>query len=729
MTEQAGQPEQPEPLWPEPTPDEPDAAIADASDDPAIVEDVPPTKDAPAARPDDAHPEEKTKERLEDKDPEPESSDNDAAEVDRQRGMFRLNMLKSNRNQVFQADLIKFYGTEVSSVPRHGPVPAALLRKLNSLYVSPPCEGDLLLALSRSPVQCLVGPKRTGRTTAAIVIAGKYFTSLSPPRPAEGNIHILATAEGLTNIDASSIPEGKALIMAVEEPEIAVFSSIEAILRTRGSILILVTATEPVGPAALKQNWMMSFQPPSPEAVFCRHVGLHWPDQRVAELLALDNVRVSLRQCRSPHDGGVLAARVLTELDERRPDEELLAGLEPTGLLEAANKELRENELWRRNFLIAASVLFELTAGTVTREATRLAELRDPGPENSQIPRAKRFDGPLTEWSQCVELYDDQNADGAGRMVRLTHPQLAEHLLSIVWHDHLGERDVLLAWLLGLGAHPQKRVRVKAAQTAAQLACYDFEVATREVIQMWAADGGFRTRQSSSLALEALAVAAEGRFAERVRGVVRNWAKSGNVQLVAAGVAAYGTFLGANDPDEALARMQDIVGGRIRRWDGRRDSSIEHAEKGLATIVHHAVLAIFDAGAQEKIIQTLASWCRLPHWRWRHAAARSLLDLAGRDGSDDWPLLADLARAQPTVYADVLTLWRNALDPTYHSENGWNALRRWKERADHQRGVSGCAEFTGLIDQLFADLRASDTGIAENLDFHERIWTFRVSKR
>lgn len=726
MTEQA---EQPEPQWPESGPDEPVADATNATDDSATDKGASSAKDSASAHHDEGDSDEQADEQLEDRDPEPESSDNDAAERDLRRGLARLIAFNGNRNTVYQAEHITYYGTEIAAVPRHGPIPAALLSKLDSMYVSPPCERDVLLALAKSPLQCLIGPKRTGRTTAAIVIAGRYLRSLSPPRPAEGNIHLLAAADGLNSIDASSIPKGKALIMAVEEPEIAVFSSIEATLIKQQSILIIVTATEPDGPVALKENWVRSYEPPSPEAVFRRHVGLRWPDERVAELAALDNVRANLRQCRSPHDGAILAARVLTELDENRPDEDLLSGLESTGLLEAATKELRENELWRRNFLIAASVLFELTAGTVTREATRLAELRDPQPDNSQVPRARWFDGPLTDWSQCVELYDSQNDDGAGGMVRLTHPQLAEHLLSIVWHDHLGERDVLLTWLLGLGAHPQKRVRVKAALTAAQLACYDFDVATREVIQTWAADGRFRTRQASSLALDALAMAVEGRFANRVRGLVRGWAKSGNVQLVAAAVAAYGTRLGANDPDEALERMQDIVGGRIRRWDGRRDASLDHAERELATIVHEAVLAVFDTGAQEKVLQALAEWCRLPHWRWRRAASRSLLQLASKEGPDGWPLLVDLAHAQPKVYDDVLILWCNALDPTHRSENGWNALRRWRERADRQRGDPGHAELPDLIDRLLADLRAADRDIGKSLDFHERIWAFRASKR
>lgn len=726
MSNPPGDAEKPEPEWPRWADEEPVVDLGEKLDGSLVENDAAPDGESAAETPNDAPAQQKVEGRLEDADPDPESSDNDAAEADRSRGMITLNRLEGDRNRIYEAEHMIFYGTEISAVPRHGPVPATLLKKLRSVYVATPCEGKLLSALRVSPLQCLVGPARTGRTTAAIAIAASYLEQEG--RRVEGNVHILTTAHGLAAVDASSIPEGKALIMAVDEVQSSLLTVIEDCLRLRRSILIVVTAAEPVGPTTLKDNWTVYYSPPAPEDVFRRHLELRLPPNRVDELLSLNDVRTNLGQCKYPHEAFVLTARVIASLDDGLPDDKLLSGLESSGLLNRANEELRKNELWKRNFLIATTVLFDLAAGTVTREATRLAELHEPKTAHNEVHRTRWFEGPLTDWSDCVEPFGNLASDGSGRVVRLAHPELAQHLLRVVWHEHLGERDMLLSWLLGLGAHPQKRVRVKAAQTAAQLACYDFDVVIREVIQAWAMDGGFRTRQTSSLALEALTVAAGGRFAGRVRGLVRSWAKTNNIQLLASAVTVYGTFLGAKDPDEALDRMEEITGGRVRRWDGRRDSSLDMVEHELATIVHHALLSVFDAGAQEQVIHALAGWSRLPHWRWQRAAVRTLVDLARKVGSNGWPLLAELANAQSRIYADVLALWRNALDSSHRNENGWDALRRWQERADQLCSDPDSGDLVGLIERLLADMRADSAEMTKSLDFHQQIWAFRKDK-
>src|SRR5262249_51724877 len=136
--------------------------------------DTPPATKSTAEAPDGARDQEKLEGRLEDTDPEPESSDNDAAEADRSRGMVRLNLLEGGRNRLYQAEHMTVYGTGISPIPRHGPVPATPLKKLRSVYAAAKCEDELLSALRVSPLQCLVGPARTGRTTAAIAIAAKY---------------------------------------------------------------------------------------------------------------------------------------------------------------------------------------------------------------------------------------------------------------------------------------------------------------------------------------------------------------------------------------------------------------------------------------------------------------------------------------------------------------------------------------------------------------------------
>jgi hypothetical protein len=703
--------------------DQPDAAAKDAA-----------AKDA-ASKPDERgetagpEPPDEAERKIEDTDPEPEPGDDDAARDDRLRGIRQLMMarLTGERSRNYQAEQMTFFGGEASAVPRHGAVPGTTLRKLITSYVEPPCAGRLREALRVSPVQCVFGPPGQGRTTMAIATAAQ---NLEDRRlNVDNNVLILASERGLAAVDEAAIPGEKALILTLPPdaaaPDMAWFGAVGEALRGRKSILIVVSATEPVGSAALKADWTVAYVPPSPAEVFRRHLEQRLPHDRVTEVVSAYEVRESVRRCATPRDAADLAAEVINDVENGVPDAELLSG-EPTDQLAAARKELQQSGLWDRILLVAATVMADLAAGTVTREAMRLAEMHKPNGVLTEMPRVEWFNGP-DRWAGSIKL-GDPASDGAGLTVRLAHPRLAIPLLRVIWEDHVSEREVLLPWLCSLGTHRQKRVRVKAAQAAAQFACYDYDVVMREVLQVWALDGRFRSRETCAMALEALAVAAESRFAKRVRGQVQSWARSSNATLLAAAVAAYGTFLGAKDPDEALASMREIAGARVFRLDGRRKAA-ERAEQGLANIVQRALVDVFTAGAQEKVLQALAAWARAPNWRWRRAAARGLRQLARKDGSGRWPLLVELSAMQDSTYTAVHALWRNALDAENRDEAAWEGLRRWLNQARELRGDDSAGSVVAVVDRLAADLRAGSPDIARHLDFHQQVWAFRETKQ
>ncbi|MCM4081072.1 hypothetical protein [Paractinoplanes hotanensis] len=664
---------------------------------------------------------------FEDADPEPRPADEDAARSDRRRGFASIMALSTGSHaRSFQADQMNFYGGEPSAVPLHGPVPGTVLRRLESSYVettSAPRLGEMLRVAS---VLCLVGPAGQGRTTTAIAVAIRYLRERGIK--ADGNVHILAAESGLAAVTENTVPRRKTLILTLPTdapaPDVAWFGAMGKTFRDRDSVLIVVSVQTPTGSAVLRDELSVAYAAPDPEAVFRSHIG-RLPAWQVDRIAGLDEVRRSVRRCRSPREATLLAVEVLDGVERGLPDSELLSG-EPFDHVATAQKELQESELWNRILLVAATVMADLAAGTVAREALRLAEMHKPSGVQSEGPKVEWFTG-AQRWAESIK-FDEAPSEGSGRIVRLSHPRLAVPLLRVVWEEHVGERDVLLPWLYNLGLHPHKRVRVKAAQAVAQLACYDFDVVMREVLQVWALDGRFRSRESCAMELEALAVAADGRFAKRVRGQVQGWARSNNVALLAAAVAAYGTFLGAKDPDEALSRMREIAGARVSRIDGHRRAA-EQAEQGLANIVQRAVIDVFTAGAQEKVIQALAGWAGVPSWRWRRAAARGLLELARKDGSGPWPLLVELSAVQERTYDAVLKLWRNALDAKHRDEASWHGLRRWLDQATELRGNDSARSLVALVDRLEQDLRSQSTDIAKHLDFHQRIWTFRDERR
>ncbi|GAA2300534.1 hypothetical protein GCM10009853_066160 [Glycomyces scopariae] len=719
--------EEPRPPEVPPTPQE-EPVIDFTAEPEAAADPEPPSPESSNAEEHDEH-----DGTLESVDPDP--SDDDAVSAARLRALVAAwinqagsvggfsNASVGDGTHVFQAAKMYIHGAEFAAVPRRGPVPASLLRPLTSVYAEARCHRKLLAALQHSPIQCLIGTPRTGRNTAAIAVAADYLERRG--LKVEGNVHILASDRGLATVDEKAIPEDAALVIDVSELQSAHFGPIEDELRRKRSVLIVVAAAEPAGPAAHSLNRTVAYEPPSTDLVFRKHLGMRLPADRVDAIVALRSVRTNLRPCRSANEAARLAAAVLSEIDNGAKDADLLSEMEPSGQLADAAKELTSGEHWKRHFLIAATVLSDLTASTVVREAYRLAELHEP--DLGETPRSRWFEGPIDLWSPSVVLAD-QDDHGTGRTVRLTHPGLAPHLLRLVWREHLGERDLLLAWLLGLGDHPQRPVRDKAAEAAAQLACYDFEVVTREVIRPWALDGRYRTRQTAALAVETLTVADDGRFASRVQQLVKRWATGGNVRLLAASAVAYGTFLGAQEPQAALSGIRGITGSRVNRSHWRRGSSRpERIERELAGIVRKALVNLFDAGAQENVLLELEQWTVLPHWRWKKAAARSLVDLAGKVGRDGAPLLVELAAGQSEIYDTVLTLWRNAFGHEYRNEASWDALQRWLDFADDRRGTDA-TEAVAVIDRLAADLR-NDADIAESFAFHQQIWDFRKHKR
>jgi len=653
---------------------------------------------------------------LEGADPDAGEGDESAAHETRVDGF--LNLVTGSGARFYQAGEIKFFGGEASALPRHGQVPVRFLKRMEASFAAPPCHDEMVKALGgRSAVQCYVGAPGTGRTTAAIMAAVRHLRAAGVR--AEGNVRVLSAERGLSAIDWKAVPGSSVLLLPLPPdapgPDVAECGTIAEELSRRGSALIIVTDREPRGSASLRYDHLVDYRPPSLREVFGRHLLLQLERDRVREILSTPSVSREVERCGSPREAAALAAEVLGRVDGV-PDDQLVTGWEPEAL-ERARGELAANPVWRRAFLVAAAVLDGQPAETVIREAKRLADLHTTGADQNTVRSADRFAGPVKDWSENTETVGEAVGDGSGQRLRLVHPRLAGHLLDVFWREHLGERDAFLSWLHGLGDHPRPQVRAKAAQAVARLASHDHDHVLRETVRAWARGGGFRTRQTAAWSLEALAVVSDERTVRKVHGLVKGWIKSSNIQLVAAGVTAYGTFLGAQDPDETLARLREAAGGRIRR----RGSS-DRIEREIVTITQRALLDMFAAGAEEQVVRELAAWSRFPHGRRRLAAAQSLLQLARRvERGSGRPVLAVLALGQPALRDDLVLLWRNALHPGRGDERSWEALHHWIVLAEND------PELADVVAAVIEGVQA-DNALARRLDYHRRLWKFRRAR-
>ncbi len=672
--------------------------------------------------------------------------------VDGFRRMFGDTEMTGDRARLYQARFMAFFNGEGSPRPRVGPVSARYMQTLRRTYVCGVSYQELLHGLADCPVQTLVGTRGQGRTTTALAAVAERVAPGS--EDLTGKVHIIEVEGQARTFDGSAVPENCGLVLVLDPGE-----SAPGVARTgqiarnlpHGSVLVVVADTMPTGSSALNAENLTRYVMPQLEQVFTSHMNVLVDRSYAAEISAREAVRAELGRCRTPREAAQLALDIAEGWKGGRVPEDVIAARDPADLIKHAHDELIDSRRWLRAFLVVCAVLDGLAAGTVIRERSRFADLMPKNGASEESDRTVLSTKPIGEWSRCVEL--SSSVGGTGRTVRLLHPRLVSKILEEVWQDHIQLRDALLTWLRTLAVHPDVRVRVKAAQAVAKLATYDFDVIKREVLRAWAGDGGFRTRQAVAWALEALALADGGRFAARVRGLVRDWARSSDVRLQAGGVATYGTFLGSEYPDEALECMRRIAGGRLYRANGQR-KGVELAERELANIVQQSIVDVFLAGAHEKVVHELAEWTRMPAWRWRRCAAKCLVRLAGRNGTEPgWPLLMELADRQPGFRADVSLLWRNALASEHDAVAPWDALRRLillAENADRQWPAAGdtsplattmasggwsaeALRFHTLTRGLLIDIATGDTPADDarvrSLRFHIQLWEFRDGRR
>jgi hypothetical protein len=585
-----------------------------------------------------------------------------------------------------------------------------------------------------------------GRTTTALAAvaahAAPHGTDLTD------KVHFVETRGDAESIALSGLPARSGLVLVLGQgepvPGSAWFAQVNRTLSAAecGSVLVVVASELPPGQV---DAGLVYYAMPPLELICEAHLKTRLRPDLARRLTASAEVRIELGQYRSPDEARLLAGDLAEGHNRGLSPKVVIANRDPETQLKRIDSQLTGAPVWQRAYLVASAVLDGISVGTVVREASRFADLVEADGETRDGDRGERFTGKMRDWSEgCVELGDTE--EGTGRTVRVVHRRLVPRILEEVWQEHVGMRDAMLAWLKQLAVHPEVRVRVNGAQAVAKLATYDFDVIRREILAPWAVDGGFRPRQAVAWALEALTVLERGRFAPRVRGLVREWVRGSNVRLEAAGVAAYGTFLGAQYPGEALRSMREVAAGRLVGAGGR--DRVDRAERELANIVRNAVLEMFVAGAQDQIVAELAEWTRMPMWRLRRCSARCLVGLAKKESNKPgWPLLMEHSAEQDRTRADVSVLWRNALTAENEPGAAWAALHRLILRAENagqqwpaDNGMMTRAKlsdeavrFRELVRRLLTDIASGDHPAdrerLRSLRFHIRLWEFRDRRR
>ena len=276
---------------------------------------------------------------------------------------------------------------------------------------------------------------------------------------------------------------------------------------------------------------------------------------------ARDRAAAALSALARPVSPGTVVELVALAASSEAPAEELAAVL--SGRSPALGEWLQARPTARGvAALAAAATLDGASSSDFENAAEELAgalveDVDTPSEEKRFTPRADR-DLPADLVGFGRGTLPTQFGRHEVEVVRIAPPLSRDLVVSYLWRE-LGAdfRQPYLEWLRLLADRPEWRLNKAAAVTAGILFVADPLRIERELLSLWALDGGLHQRYCASLALGVPAASDRDPFP--ARGLAQSWIEAGNPSLRRAGIFAYGGPLGTWDIGaDAAARLWHV---------------------------------------------------------------------------------------------------------------------------------------------------------------------------
>jgi hypothetical protein len=277
-------------------------------------------------------------------------------------------------------------------------------------------------------------------------------------------------------------------------------------------------------------------------------------------------------------------------------------------------------------------------------------------------------------------LLDEVRASVAMRMIETRHgetpaevatfvdPSYPRRLLNYVWQEHDHVRGPLLEWLKRLGEHGSDAVRIAAATATGVLAVTSFDFVRARVLLAWATHEYEVCRESAAIALDG--PANDDVLGRTVNGLVAEWARDDRIELVATAARACGVALGKQDPEKALALLDEMI-----------------VVEDLAIIRAYCMSLAEWVGGDDVVLRgrgvaAVHEWsCDRADPDKRTAGQLAFLwmamDLITED--DPWPALLKFAVTDGTMAQRVVALWSSVLVNPELSEQARRVLAEWAD--------------------------------------------------
>lgn len=599
-----------------------------------------------------------------------------------------------------------------------GQIPEVVLRKVRDVFVPSATYERARDVLAENAVVVLAGAAHTGKWTAAVrlLLDSGHDSAVELRRP-ETTDRLLqhAFARNTGYVLRWTRGEGPGLTSAD-------LSLLRGTLAERGSRLVVVTTDTP----DLGGNVVTWHAPADAALVLERHVRFYLaaapasgdatidPDELLhhPEVVALrdghdtprgiDGLARSLAQVAL----GNLSLEQAVEQDDERA----------RAAVETWFGEHRDQQ--RRCVLrIAASVLRGSRYQAIVEAADRLAELSGTPEEPSAGPFGTTRDEELKDIGAYVHTRrrDTHYGPDTAEVVDMINTVQAVAVLDHAWTAYPRLRGPLTDWLDELAETGDQDLGACAATAAGMLARHDFGQIQQNLIRRWAQSRDPRVRLLAAGALGVLAW-----FPDRVDqalGLVHHWVtQRGNRRLAWTAVAAYATELGLIAVDTAL---RDLVGLATRATPAER------------TMLSWGIGAVFDTGAviPENYGKTLAALrdavpARIPRQQAEVSAPPLHVFLSltrhRRPGRTGDPVLFEQYSTDAPFAADIVTLWRHALDCRPTRSTALDCLRDWVEIVD--RAPERIGAVTKFLGALCAGDYPDDTRPKVRIEHALRTW-------
>lgn len=608
---------------------------------------------------------------------------------------------------------LHFYSAaaQLRTLLQTGSIDPARLRRVQSVHVAGPRYAAAERKLREQRLVVLRGAEGFGKRTTALFMLSEL---------ADGEVHAISIGHALRVPSDLDLKENVGYLAEIPEAgeltytRLATFS---AELSERDAYLVIVAPADTAVDADTNEYFVVDHEPPDYREVIRRHLELDANHGRQAERLMHSLHAVPF--VASPGAAADLARGLLEIVRAGRGANDLdplFAGMrrrQARRLLSTGQAEKpreRVKLLCRRSALVSIAVFTGLPHADVVVAAEKLA-IRFIATEFPKSKGREVFirwrEHILAERDLTIDESEFQGPWGSTPTQRLhfRDPQLHLAVLEELWEHYDTARSPLLAWLrdLAVGSRDEA-VRVRAAQVIGRLATRDFDHICHQLILVWAGSISVRAREAAATALEAVATS----LAPQVWKLLADWCKDGNRLRQQTAILALGTGISEHDPDEALARLEQLA----PRDAGRQGH-------GMGEAVRYSMTELFSGPHQAIVVRALHSWSRRSSPRLKAVALRCVPPLAHMVDDSGRPLLLLAWPGRSALQAEIAALVAGALETPDTRQETWTALEKLAT------AVVDDPQLTEALGTLLADLQRG-SGIARNqLTFYLRLWAHR----